>query len=211
MNGIKSSVITVNQNRPNTILSVLTITKNEIKDISGWFDDIDRQSIRNQIEVICCDSSTDGTEKIIMKRADKISHCDSCKFADARNECAALASSDLLFFTDVDIRYLTPTFLADAIKYFRDNHMNVGSIGTVLQPDGTLTHPASQNRLSGQFIMITREAFDKIGGFGKYLGVFNTWEDGDLTIKVRNKGYRIQAIPMTIKHLRPQKKWLVFW
>jgi GT2 family glycosyltransferase len=57
------------------------------------------------------------------------------------------------------------------------------------------SEPSQAEAVSGACILVKKEAFDRVGGFGDYYFMYG--EDLDLCFKLRQAGYRVYHIPET--------------
>lgn len=207
------------------LLSIIVISRNQIKTIDLCLDSIlaaTKESGLDQYEIVFVDSqSTDGTPERVRERlGDKVTivrvtgHLGA---AIARNAGAAVAKGDAFFFIDGDME-----IGADFLK-------------VALGPDGKLVHPVISGQLpekfydeQGNFLtngpdrykvrqdefrselggisMISREAFEKVGGFRPELRVN---EDVDMGLRLHAAGYKIRAFArvMATHHTVDYFKW----
>lgn len=215
----------INVSEDTALLSIIVISRNQIKTIDLCLDSIlasTRQCGIDRYEIVYVDSqSTDGTPERVRERlGDKVTivrvtgHLGA---AIARNAGAAVARGDAFFFIDGD--------------------MEIGAdfLSVALGPDGKLVHPVISGQLpekfydeQGNFLtdgpdrykvhqdefrselggisMISREAFEKVGGFRPELRVN---EDVDMGLRLYAAGYRIRAFArvMATHHTVDYFKW----
>ncbi|HMS85141.1 MAG TPA: glycosyltransferase [Nitrospira sp.] len=187
-----------------------------------------------EYEVIVVDNhSTDGTAEFLSRLGGDvriITNEDNLGFAKACNQGAAVARGKYLVFLNNDTIPLCgwlKELVAEA-----EADPKVGIVGSkLLYADGTIQHagvlfmrsrvapyhryrlapadlPAVNRRCELQCVtaacmLVRREYFEEAGGFDE--GFRNSFEDVDLCLKIRNKGYRVVYQPRSVLyHLESQ-------
>lgn len=187
-----------------------------------------------EYELIVVDNgSTDGTTDFLRQLSGDVRvilNEENLGFAKACNQGAAAARGKYLVFLNNDT-IPQPGWLTALVAEV-DNHAEVGVVGSkLLYPDGTVqhagvvrdcsrrlpyhiyksfaaSHPAVNQRREFQIVtaaclLIRRALFDEVGGFDE--GYMNGFEDADLCLKVRERGYVIVYQPRSVVvHLESQ-------
>ena len=185
-------------------------------------------------EVIIIDNaSTDGTAEFLATLSGDvriISNTENLGFAKACNQGAKIAKGKHLVFLNNDtipLRGWLQTLVSEA-----EEDPEVGIIGNkLLYPDGTVQHagivrdrqhllpyhiyksfagddPAVNQRREFQIVtaaclLIRRSVFEEVNGFDE--GYINGFEDADLCLKVRERGYLVVYQPRSVViHLEGQ-------
>jgi glycosyltransferase involved in cell wall biosynthesis len=184
-------------------LSLILCTKDEGEFIEGFFKNINAQTLRPSMQIICVDSSSDNTSEVCKKNAD-VFVSKPINLPEARNLGAQYADAPYLYFTDADIRLPFNTALEEALNYVRSRNIKIAT-ALVEQPQGHFLGELREcfrsvaPSLTGQIILIDKQVFHDIGGFPKlYLG-----EDSSLGVKAWLSGYGIHLLPFNVRHLRP--------
>ncbi|TKB65719.1 MAG: glycosyltransferase [Nitrospira sp.] len=185
-------------------------------------------------ELIVVDNhSTDDTASFLSSLAGDvqiISNQENLGFAKACNQGARVARSQYLVFLNNDT-IPQPGWLSSLVSEV-DAHPEVGIVGSkLLYPDGTVQHagvvrdlehrlpyhiyksfagdhPVVNQRREFQIVtaaclLIRRSLFEEVGGFDE--GYVNGFEDADLCLKVRERGYVIVYQPRSVVlHLESQ-------
>jgi cellulose synthase/poly-beta-1,6-N-acetylglucosamine synthase-like glycosyltransferase len=129
----------------------------------------------------------------------------------AAYNAAALAQTEWLFFSDADVR-MAPQALAAALALAIEQEADALSLSATLMCEGWLErhvmpviaalifsgHPvclinddrASTGLLAGGFMLVRREAYERIGGHRAVRG--SIAEDRDLALRLKAFGYRIR-------------------
>jgi GT2 family glycosyltransferase len=183
---------------------------------------IDSERLPHEV-IVVDNASTDGTEDLLKSwsgsrsNARVLSLGRNFGFARACNEGAQLARGHYLVFLNNDT-LPTPGWLEKMIG-LAEGDPQIGIVGCkLLYPEGRIQHigvvfgenrnprhlyrgfqadilPAKVCReyqaVTGACLLLRREIFDSVGGMNEtYL---NSYEDMDLCLKVRSKGYRIMV------------------
>ena len=187
-----------------------------------------------EYELIIVDNgSTDGTTDFLRQLSGDVRIIVNEKnlgFAKACNQGAAAARGKYLVFLNNDT--IPQSGWLAALVAEVDNHAEVGIVGSkLLYPDGTVqhagvvrdcarrlpyhiyknfaaSHPAVNQRREFQIVtaaclLIRRALFDEVKGFDE--GYVNGFEDADLCLKVRERGYVVVYQPRSVVvHLESQ-------
>jgi len=187
-----------------------------------------------EYELIVVDNgSTDGTTDFLRQLSGDVRvivNEENLGFAKACNQGAAAARGKYLVFLNNDT-IPQPGWLTALVAEV-DNHAEVGVVGSkLLYPNGTVQHagvvrdcarrlpyhiykgfaaghPAVNQRREFQIVtaaclLIRRALFDEVGGFDE--GYVNGFEDADLCLKVRERGYVVVYQPRSVVvHLESQ-------
>ena len=187
-----------------------------------------------EYELIIVDNgSTDGTTDFLRQLSGDVRiivNEENLGFAKACNQGAAAARGKYLVFLNNDT-IPQPGWLTALVAEV-DSHTEVGIVGSkLLYPDGTVqhagvvrdcarrlpyhiykgfaaSHPAVNQRREFQIVtaaclLIRRALFDEVGGFDEEY--MNGFEDADLCLKVRERGYAVVYQPRSVVvHLESQ-------
>lgn len=171
-------------------------------------------------EIIISDGkSTDDTLKIVREYTDKIVICESKErqtISNARNLGAKIAAGDYLVHTDSDVIIPNPDeFFKKAMEFFEKDKSLIGiTVKIKVYPEDetrmdkifswivNATHTFNNNVLktgsaSGEFQMMRRDIFEKVGGFRDEL---ITYEDNDLFERLAKIGKTRMIKDLTIFH-----------
>ncbi|MEW6248547.1 MAG: glycosyltransferase [Nitrospirota bacterium] len=185
-------------------------------------------------EVIIVDNgSTDGTSALLAELGGDvriIRNDENLGFAKACNQGAKAARGRYLVFLNNDT--IPQSGWLEALVREVEEHADVAVVGSkLLYPDGTIQHagvafshvwftpyhlyqgcpadlPAVNRRREFQAVtaacmLVRREVFDEVGGFDE--GYRNGFEDVDLCLKVRERGWKIVYQPKSVLyHLESQ-------
>lgn len=173
------------------MISIIIPTRNEEKIIERILSTL-KSTITIPHEIIVCDgNSTDATATIAQKYVDKMVIQDKERpktIGTGRNQGAEVSTGEYVVFLDADCTIPNPDiFFARALAYFEKHPKTVGLCGRlkVLPEHSTLmdkivfscvntTYAFFNNILrigaaSGEFMMIKKAAFVKVGGFKERL------------------------------------------
>jgi len=173
------------------MISIIIPTCNEEKIIERILSTL-KSTITIPHEIIVCDgNSTDATATIAGKYADKLVIQDKQRpktIGTGRNQGAEAATGEYIVFLDADCTIPNPdAFFARALAYFESHPKTVGLCARlkVLKEHATwmdrivyscrnTTYAFFNNILrigacSGEFMMIKKTAFNKVGGFKEHL------------------------------------------
>ncbi len=194
-------------------LSIIIITYNEERTVSGILSDLAKQSHRD-FEVIVADSaSTDKTRDVVMSHRH---HLPSLRFIDChatkgpsfgRNVGAQHARAERLLFFDADTRLVSQHFLRDFLHLATTRRLDAGTfylstkhtrrsyrIGYVLMNISLrITQPFSPTAC-GAFLFSTRTVHRAIGGFREDVMLC---EDCDYVRDAKRHGFRVGVIPLS--------------
>jgi GT2 family glycosyltransferase/spore maturation protein CgeB len=178
-------------------------------------------------EVIVVDNgSTDGTKSFLATLGNQIkvlTNQTNLGFAKACNQGARAATGDYLVFLNNDT-IPQPGWLEELVKV-ADADPQVAMVGSkLLFPNDTIQHAGvllhrkaklpyhiyrsfpkdhpvvnwvrEYPAVTAACVLIKRDIFFAVGGFGEEY--FNCYEDIDLCLKIREKGYRIMYTPLSV-------------
>lgn len=144
-------------------------------------------------------------------------------YAKVNNYAASLAESEILLFLNNDVQVLTPDWIEQMLQYAQ--RPDIGAVGAKLYfPDGSIQHAGivigirgvaghahrfwpgdspgyfgdlqvvrNVSAVTAACCMMRKAVFDEVGGFDDYYGL--AFNDVDLCMKVRKKGYQIIWTP----------------
>jgi len=187
--------------------TIVLPTRNESQNIGKFL-----RSIPKDIKLVVVDASTDDTAKIILKERSRNTSVikDYSSVAQARKIGSEFAQTKWLIFTDADIEFETNYF----IKIFNYNEydliygpkLSVGdySIYYKLFSHGqylidSLGVPAA----SGSNCIITKEAYEKSGGFDIEL---TCNEDSELAWRAKQSGHKALYDPKLIVYATDHRR-----
>jgi glycosyltransferase involved in cell wall biosynthesis len=201
------------------IISVVFPTLNEEKVIGESLQALQsRMSVPHEI-IVSDGGSTDRTVEIARQWADKVlTYCGSERqtIAAGRNDGAAAATGEFLVFMDADSRIENPdAFFAEALRQFEE-HPEVVALTArvrVYPQDETLADRIIFDALSfnvgvmnnvfhvgesvGEFQMVRKEVFDRVGGFRTDLV---TREDAELFLRLSRAGRTMLDPKLMVYH-----------
>jgi len=166
-------------------ISFIVPAFNEEDRLSGCLQSIRAQ--KGDVELIVVDNnSSDRTRQIANSLADDVVHCPIQGIAAARNCGATEANGDLLAFIDADgilcrdwLFHATSALhdgrcqAVSGLNYFRENnrclfcYYNVYSLAFLVF--STAMRLAGRSVLAGNNLLLTRESFEKTGGFPPFV------------------------------------------
>jgi glycosyltransferase involved in cell wall biosynthesis len=209
------------------MISVVIPTLNEEKFIGILLDDLVKQNIDEDVEVIISDAgSTDKTKEIIEKYKNsfkKLSVVKGGKPAVSRNNGAKVSSGDPIFFIDADMAIPDKDFLKKAAGFFRNNKLGIGA--TYLKPksDRRIDHfmvffynlslPISKyiRPLGSMCVVASREVFNKTGGYPEDVAMS---EDHDFCNTASKTG-KYGAIPFplvfSMRRFNKEGRHIILW
>lgn len=186
------------------LLSIVIPCKNESKYIGTTLEAILRQTdLPEGTQIIIADAgSTDGTIEIISQYSGllDITVIDGGLPAVGRNRGAANTDSEYILFLDADVTPGEPDTISKALSLAVEKNLDLVSthIHTI---DGNYADRffwqlhafAATTKIigafaAGMFILIKREAFDKIGGFDETIALGEDWE---LTHQIASEKFAI--------------------
>lgn len=191
----------------NPLLSIIVPTLNEEKVIAGTLEGLKRLKLLEHEIIVSDDKSKDKTSEIAKQYADKVIQSEDAtkrSIARGRNRGAKAASGDYFVFVDADVNIPDiDNFFARALKTFKEDSRLVALTGIVkVSPEKAtfadniffgllnLMQYVSNNFLGlgiapGEFQMIKRAAFEKVGGYNENLAAS---EDYDLFSRLSRLG-----------------------
>jgi glycosyltransferase involved in cell wall biosynthesis len=173
------------------MISIIIPTRNEEKIIGHVLSTL-KNTITIPHEIIISDgNSTDATVAIAQKYADKIVIQDERRpktIGTGRNQGTEAASGEYVVFLDADCTIPNPDiFFARALEYLKTHPKTVGLCGKIkVSPEyatwmdkivftcvnvtyGFFNNVLRIGAASGEFMMIKKTAFHKVGGFKEHL------------------------------------------
>lgn len=190
-------------------LSVIIPTKNEHDMIENLLRQIEP---REDVEVMVVDNgSLDGTVLVAEEQGAITLICDDCDVSGQRNLGAERSSGEYLLFLDADVDLWSATPMTDLLMWLKDHsEIEVGT-GKLYQKYGTNNAVAEAREalrnlvpiLTGGFILIKKDFFNKLGGFKPRHDCFMWWEDLDLSWRATLEGRRVFNLPFAVVHKRP--------
>ncbi|MGC8924005.1 MAG: glycosyltransferase [Candidatus Micrarchaeia archaeon] len=204
--------------------SVIVPTLNEEKYIEECLSTLYAQDTTDSYEIIVADShSTDKTVRIAEKYADKVVSCGK-GISHGRNSGAKAAKGKYLVFIDADslaspgllsayskvferkdcIAGTGPIFPKEKLGSFEDIFVNIGS---KLYTESWIKFLISIGKPAfiGSNSAFSKEKFMEIGGFREDL---NTFEDGDLSMRLVGKGrFAFHSNAKVYTSIRRLKRW----
>lgn len=187
-------------------ISVIIPTLNEEAYIGKLLSFLTQHSQKEEFEVIVVDGcSQDKTAQILKSFEVKVITTKKCSRAHQMNEGAKAAKGDILYFVHADIQLLE-SFVDDIQKSVRKGHKSGcyrfkfdQAKNPLLRINGFFTRfPFKWCRGGDQTLYITKECFEKIGGFNEE---FVIMEDYDLLDRLEEPLY---IIPKSVK-VSPRK------
>ena len=183
-------------------LSIIIPCKNEEKYIGKLFNSLQNQSLPFEFEIIVADAgSTDKTCFIIeaYKAILPIKRIQGGLPSIGRNNGARVANGEILLFLDADTNFDDSELINESIKKIDNGSELVGALLNIKQNLFVRCLYFMTNiviRLSklekpfvvGAYFMITKEAFDRLGGFDESL---MHCEDYFLSKQIANKKFSI--------------------
>ena len=177
--------------------------------------------------LVYIDGATDGTERIAREAGARILKNSGAPRgpAHARNEAAAAATSDLIWFVDADV-VVAPDCLRRLIDDMQA-HDAVGAFGSYDDKPASLRATSLYANLRHHFIhqrgareattfwsgigLIRRDIFLQFGGFDAKRFPYPSVEDVDLGMRIVAAGHRIRLVPEALgKHCKDWSLWRVW-
>ncbi len=180
-------------------VSVLVPTKNERANIGAFL-----ASLPPEVELIAVDASDDGTAERILELRPRHTRVlrDPGNIAGARQLAARAATTPYLLFTDADVVF-EPDFF-ERLEALEPG-TEVGGIVGAKRTDGEyalyhrlflagqrLFHALDIPAASGSNMLISRRAFEHVGGFDLELSCN---EDSEIMWRVRRAGFDVRFAP----------------
>jgi len=175
-------------------VSVIVPTKNEARNLPYLL-----ASLPPEVEVVVCDASTDATASVaVALRPHRTLVLDAPgTVAEARQQGALASSGNILVFTDADVEFDADYF--DRLQMLEEWD---GVCGAKLSRDLYASDYQAMRRAqsvtyrwlgiaaaSGSNMVMTRRAFDAVGGFRTQLSCN---EDTELFLRAGRRGFRMQ-------------------
>jgi glycosyltransferase involved in cell wall biosynthesis len=185
--------------------SVIVPSYNEARAIDACLEAVRRQepAVRCVDLIVADNGSTDGTVDIARRHGATVIENRSGSrhsISALRNVGAQQARGDVLAFLDGDM-VAPPEWLSRAEARYADGFEGALGFATIAPPDAgwvgrvwgsRFPAKADQARevgfLTGRNLLVTRRAFDAVGGFDEEL---ITGEDKDFSLRVRGAGHRV--------------------
>ncbi len=216
--------------------SIIIPTWNRVELTRQCLTALASNTTNTSFEVIIVDNgSTDGTQEFLPTLGGDVQlilNKENLGFAKACNQGARAARGKYLVFLNNDT--IPQLGWLSSLVSEVDAHLEVGIVGSkLLYPDGTIqhagvvrdcqhflpyhiyksfahSHPAVNQRREFQIVtaaclLIRRSLFEEVGGFDEEY--VNGFEDADLCLKVRERGYMVVYQPRSIVvHLESQTR-----
>ncbi|MFH0987973.1 MAG: glycosyltransferase [Parcubacteria group bacterium] len=201
------------------MISIIIPTLNESTAIRKCLDALKILTAIEHEIIISDGRSTDDTIAICREYTDKIivyNKSERQTIAGGRNLGASIAHGEILVFMDADVVVMNPNeFFARALEMFDKNSELLGAtallkvyLDTANREDRffswivNATHYLNNNvfkfgSASGEFQMIRRSAFEKVGGYNDNLVAC---EDNDMFIRLAKIGKTRLATDLTVYH-----------
>lgn len=209
------------------LCSVIIPVFNKVEYTRPCLDALMRNTAEANCEIIVVDNgSTDGTKEFLKALGNKvkvITNKTNLGFAKACNQGAAAASGEYLVFLNNDTVPL-PGWLPPLVQAAEENPC-VAVVGSkLIYPDETIQHAGvvfsqrsnqpyhiyrcfpkehpAVNRLrefsavTAACMLVKRDIFFEVGLFDEQY--INAYEDADLCLKIKQKGYRILYTPQSV-------------
>jgi len=191
------------------MFSVIIPTKNEEKFIGRLLQSIRDQDIQPD-KIVVADKSSDRTAEIARSYgAEVIEGVDDGHIGRGRNSGARLVNSEVIFFIDADV-IIPPGFFVKALEIFKKKKLDIATsylkadrkrlVSTVyfagwnaIKRFGSVTRRVIAD--SGVCLMVTREFFDKVGGFDEAMTV---GEDSDFIRRVVKADGWFKVLPLSV-------------
>lgn len=159
------------------MLSIIIPTLNEEKNMKSLLSSIKKGGFKDYEIIVSDAGSKDKTVEIARQN-----NCIITKGglpARGRNNGAKVASGDILFFLDADLKLSPSNFLKLAVDYFIKNDLSVASFPILPQKNNVLANPITFNCLyngpqkilknvfpmGAMGIMVKKDVFEKVKGF----------------------------------------------
>jgi len=199
-------------------ISLIIPTFNYSKFISETLESVFAQTVQPGEILIVDDGSTDDTESVVSSFGERVRYVrqDNAGVCAARNRGVAETTGDLVVFLDAD-DILEPTFLEKLLsRYGEDPEIGLVHTGVRLF-DSETGETISEDLAGGEngvdinlllwevphfpapgIILVTREAFEAVGGFDVRQKVGEDW---DLCYRVARK-YKVGFVPEPLINYR---------
>lgn len=211
-------------------ISVISTCLNEEQNIEGWLYSILGQSVSPKEVVICDGGSTDNTLNLISKWKHEhpklkvvLVSSIGANIAKGRNQAVKVSSGEILLFSDVGsipdkewVKELALPFISDSkatVSLGRSEAKGESELSKALSrlviQDESEIDP-QRYLASGRSLGVSREAFDRIGGFPEELTFAG--EDTLFNIRLRETiktGFYYS--PKAVAHWIPPKNFRQLW
>ncbi|MDR0306542.1 MAG: glycosyltransferase family 2 protein [Chitinispirillales bacterium] len=171
-------------------LVLITPARNEAAFIEGTIKSVITQTLKPKRWIIVSDGSTDDTDSIVAKYAEKHSWIELVRRPERKDrQFAAKVHSfnagyeklkhiqyDLIGNLDADVTF-EPAYLEFLVNQFTSDN-NLGVAGTPFMEDGVLVYDhgyIDQNHVSGACQIFRKECFEQIGGYTPIKGGGIDW------------------------------------
>lgn len=194
------------------ILSIILPTYNRVDKLSRAIQSIVSQTYIHYEIVIINDCSSDGTREYLAQYADNpqfviIHNEKNLRLQKSLNKAIQRSSGAYLARLDDDDYWTDPTKLVQQMKVL-DANPDVGLVGTFYSNDDEqISYPLSDSEIRDQMlfrcpfrhstIIMSREAYDKAGGYREDLGYIEDW---DMWMKI-GKQYKLMNLPIFTTHV----------
>ncbi|MBF0457123.1 MAG: glycosyltransferase [Nitrospirae bacterium] len=184
------------------MVSVIITTKNSGRTIEKCLESVKNQSYNN-IELILVDNnSTDSTKEIAYKYTDKVYNLGPERSAQ-RNYGAKIASGDYLLIDDSDIYFNVDT-IKELIEVIEKEACDAVILPERSIGPGFWVKVKAHERsfyVGNDYIeaprFIKKSVYHMIGGYDENLSAAEDW---DLTIRLRESGYKICRAALFVEH-----------
>ena len=191
------------------MFSVIIPTKNEEKFIGRLLESIRDQNIQPD-KIVVADKSSDDTAEIARSfGAEVVEGVDDGHIGKGRNNGTRYINSEIIFFIDADV-IVPPGFFEKAIEIFKRKKLDIATCylkadrkrlmnyvyfgsWNALKRFGSVTRKVLAD--SGVCLMVTREYFDKVGGFSETMKVS---EDSEFIRQVIKAGGWFKVLPLSV-------------
>jgi glycosyltransferase involved in cell wall biosynthesis len=153
-------------------VSVVIPARDAAPTLRRTLDALQRQAVDGGFEVIVVDDgSSDDTVAVARAAGATVLEQQAAGPAQARNAGAAVASGEVLAFTDADC-FPAPGWLAAGVLALEDADLVQGRVAPE-RPPGPYDRTLYVSRLSGLFeaanLFVKRDLFDRLGGFEEWV------------------------------------------
>jgi glycosyltransferase involved in cell wall biosynthesis len=188
-----------NKNMKRTIpISIIIPAKNEGKHLPRLLESIKNQTVKPQEVIVSEYNSDDDTVEIAESYGVKV--IEGGLPGVGRNKGAEIAQTEILFFMDADTYFIKENDLLEIYKKFEEKKFDISScyfksdtsskaaqgLLNFLKWFGTRKYNLLLKLGFGAFMIIRKEAFDRVNGFDKNLSMM---EDTSIVRKIVRLGY----------------------
>ena len=204
-------------------VSVIVPTYNDTDDLAGCLEALDRQTVRDKLEIVV---SIDGHEHIpeyVADRADIIVEGSHCGPAAARNRGWKASSGDPVLFTDSDC--IPDTEWAEKMMGILQQRADAVK-GVYTEGGNRVIQRLAQIEFNERYKLLSshetidmidtysagyrRDVLEETGGFDESFP-FPNHEDVDLSYKIVAKGYRLLFEPAAKVSHRHRDTWRAYF